>query len=677
MSTAKNTTGLAVAGVTLGGVGTIISSVAMHRTKVNADHIEQLEKKVFSGSDVVTALNAPLPPSSTRELTVENTVTMCTNDGYVKRVTGNGIKDDGYRVIFPPGLGNGNVVCNDVSETGQVAVFKDHTGTLITNSQQCAIKDNYMFAKRIVVDSTAPTGPHNTVDGTISCKNLNTDMVNVQNTLHVKDMVVQNSFNATAATTLMPLASNSSTGFITSADYTKFMSLHQSVVDQSNDITSLNTTVQDHDTRITNNTSAIGILQDKNTSTKVAIGSDAGIDKQGEHAVAIGNSAGAITQGTQSIAIGFASGNNGQMKNAVAIGSQAGIKLQGEGGIAIGFESGKDGQMLNAVAIGTGAGKVKQSTQCVSVGFESGNEGQMQNAVAVGNSAGKTQQGKGSVAVGLYSGFQNQADDSIAIGTYAGAYTQGRWSVAIGVGSGIRSQKAKAVAIGLFAGGEAQGEACVAIGANTAHISQQENSIAIGHNTVKEGQGPNSIAMGSYACSKVAQGSNSVVVGYMACQSGGQGDNSVAIGSNIVGTQGAKCVALGSNMVNTQNTESVCIGVGNVVDNTTTISQAAKSIIINATGTSFGTTTQGVFVAPVNTSTSNGYGRIMKYNSDTKEMTTYVPAPGDPMPATPDTSNDQHYKNSQAGSMVFNKEALYVCYDTDKWARVPLAWASW
>jgi hypothetical protein len=134
-------------------------------------------------------------------------------------------------------------------------------------------------------------------------------------------------------------------------------------------------------------------------SSKVSIGSNAGLNGQGANAVAIGNSAGYNTQGVGAVAIGYGAAYYTQGQYAVAIGTNAGRNTQGQYAVAIGLNTGYNTQRLNAVAIGQNAGYLAQGT----------------NAVAIGYGAAYYTQGISAVAIGYGAGYQNQPANSIIL----------------------------------------------------------------------------------------------------------------------------------------------------------------------------------------------------------------------------------------------------------------------
>lgn len=74
--------------------------------------------------------------------------------------------------------------------------------------------------------------------------------------------------------------------------------------------------------------SGITTTQIRTTSTKVALGLDAGLTGQGNNAVGVGGAAGYFNQGANTVAIGFQAGYDTQGQNSIAIGTFAGNFFQ-------------------------------------------------------------------------------------------------------------------------------------------------------------------------------------------------------------------------------------------------------------------------------------------------------------------------------------------------------------
>ena len=251
----------------------------------------------------------------------------------------------------------------------------------------------------------------------------------------------------------------------------------------------------------------------------VAIGNNAGAGSsstiyQGANAVAIGNGAGAGTttagtgQGTGAVAIGYQAQQTGisTTYNAVAIGYQAGNDRQNYRAVAIGDSAGNSLQGLQAVALGYFAGNSGQGNEALAIGYGSGQSTQGANATAIGSLAGYTNQGGNTLALGGASGQYYQKQYAIAIGYLAGqgassSNYQGTNAIAIGQSSGQYFQGANSIAIGQNAGtgtttaGTGQGTNCIAIGQNAGNASQGNNAIAIGYNAGVSSQFAGSICL--------------------------------------------------------------------------------------------------------------------------------------------------------------------------------------
>jgi hypothetical protein len=154
-------------------------------------------------------------------------------------------------------------------------------------------------------------------------------------------------------------------------------------------------------------------------TTRIHLGTNAGLTSQSAGSVAIGDGAGQTSQAV--------SGDN-----AVAIGRFAGQTSQGDSCVAIGAAAGKTSQAAGGLAIGTEAGETRQKAGAMAIGFQAGRTDQFANAIAIGNGAGNSNQGTNSVAIGYNSA--GTGTNSVAIGNAANTSTFGN-SVAIGAGA--------------------------------------------------------------------------------------------------------------------------------------------------------------------------------------------------------------------------------------------------
>jgi cytoskeletal protein CcmA (bactofilin family) len=176
-----------------------------------------------------------------------------------------------------------------------------------------------------------------------------------------------------------------------------------------------------------------------------------------------------------------------------------------------------------------------------------------------------------SIAIGLYSG-QSQGEFSIALGGYAGQ-VQNNYTVAIGQGAGS-NQSQSAIAIGKGSG-----------------FSQDLNAIAIGLD------------------SGYTQNTDAIAIGFSSGFS--QNTNSIAIGTGAGQTQSVGAVAIGAGAGLTQGNHSIAIGTNTVTSNT-------GSIVLNASGSSFGSQVDNAFyVNPIRTGTTqfSDYAYALGYTS--------------------------------------------------------------
>jgi hypothetical protein len=103
------------------------------------------------------------------------------------------------------------------------------------------------------------------------------------------------------------------------------------------------------------------------SSSKVAIGDQAGQTNQADGGVGVGGGAGANNQGGSAVAIGYVAGYNNQGASSIAIGPNAAQAGQGAQAVAVGFAAGQNGQGANAVAIGTFAGQSGQAANSIAI----------------------------------------------------------------------------------------------------------------------------------------------------------------------------------------------------------------------------------------------------------------------------------------------------------------------
>ena len=147
----------------------------------------------------------------------------------------------------------------------------------------------------------------------------------------------------------------------------------------------------------------------------IAIGDGAGQTSQaasGDNSVAIGRFAGQTSQGDSCVAIGAAAGKTSQAAGGLAIGVEAGELRQKAGAMAIGFQAGRTDQFAGGIAIGNGAGILNQGTDSIAIGKSSAGTGS--NSVAIGNAA-NTSTFATSVAIGASA--LSTANNQITLGT--------------------------------------------------------------------------------------------------------------------------------------------------------------------------------------------------------------------------------------------------------------------
>jgi hypothetical protein len=295
--------------------------------------------------------------------------------------------------------------------------------------------------------------------------------------------------------------------------------------------------------------------------------------------------------------------------------------------ISIGYQpTVQSGQQWDAIAIGVRAGTTNQHDNAIAIGNRAGNTGQGESAVAIGGGsggnggAGQTNQSSGAVAIGDHAGTDTQGYRAVAVGAYAGVYGQYQNAIAIGEQSGYNQQKAYAIAIGLNAGNESQAEDGVAIGRESGHYNQEQYAVAIGYGAGNDAQHTGSIAIGASAGNS-AQGNNAIALGRSSGQTS-QSDGAVAIGYGAGNsTQGQYAVALGYQAghgdSSPQGQYSIAIGT-----NAGYSTIANSSIVLNATGIDFGSSTSGLFINPVRyTETQDvDFDGLVFYNSSSKEI---------------------------------------------------------
>jgi hypothetical protein len=174
-------------------------------------------------------------------------------------------------------------------------------------------------------------------------------------------------------------------------------------------------------------------------TSKVRIGTNVGLNNQGENSIAIGNTTATTNQGENSIAIGNTTASCNQGCNNIAIGRLAGDSIQKQFGVSIGFVAGRTNQGTNCIAVGYFAGNLDQSANSIAIGSGAAQSTQGFQSIAIGQRAGQLSQGVECIAIGSRSGRSNQAKGSISIGNSAGSNNQGSFSIAIGNLAGVSS----------------------------------------------------------------------------------------------------------------------------------------------------------------------------------------------------------------------------------------------
>lgn len=148
-------------------------------------------------------------------------------------------------------------------------------------------------------------------------------------------------------------------------------------------------------------------------------------------------------------------------------------------------------------------------------------------------------------------------------------------------------------------GKSGQGINAVALGSSAAQSAQGRDSVAVGVRAGENTQGVQAVAVGS-AAGKDGQGQDAIAIGYSAASQG----------------QGAYAVAIGSVAANTgQGDHAIAVGY-----QAAAASQNARSICVNATGSAITANQEGFFVAPVRDENTDVSGKVMCYDTTTKEI---------------------------------------------------------
>jgi hypothetical protein len=185
-----------------------------------------------------------------------------------------------------------------------------------------------------------------------------------------------------------------------------------------------------------------------------------------------------------------------------------------------------------------------------------------ENSISIGLSNGSGGGGTNSICIGRNANWANAAN-TISISFGAGQNSNSGDNICIGYQAGGRYAKNNSILIGGASGYSGCGIGTVAIGSNSSYISPSNDG---------------SVSLGFY-CGYFNQGSNTVAVGYQAGYNS-QGNNAISIGNQA-----------GYN------------------------SQHANSIILNASGTSFNSSTiNSFFVKPIRTA-AGGATNLLAYDT--------------------------------------------------------------
>jgi hypothetical protein len=110
-------------------------------------------------------------------------------------------------------------------------------------------------------------------------------------------------------------------------------------------------------------------------TTRVKIGSNAGLTNQGVQSIAVGPNSGQVNQGVDAVAVGHFAGTTGQGAFGVAVGSNAAASNQGTNAVAVGHLAGKTNQAANSIVINATGVEVNNTTtnSCVIKPVRNGN----------------------------------------------------------------------------------------------------------------------------------------------------------------------------------------------------------------------------------------------------------------------------------------------------------------
>uniref|UniRef100_UPI003F6DAC89 beta strand repeat-containing protein n=1 Tax=Lonepinella sp. BR2882 TaxID=3095283 RepID=UPI003F6DAC89 len=271
------------------------------------------------------------------------------------------------------------------------------------------------------------------------------------------------------------------------------------------------------------------------SSSAIAIGNDAVVQKYSDSAIAIGDNAKvaattAVAVGPNTTASGVASTAVGSSAtaggaSATAIGSNS--TASAPSGVAIGDSA--SSAASKTISIGLNAGKGQQAdisgtkNSHINIGELSGENVDGQLNIAIGKQAGSNVRGKGNIAVGTEAGMNivgsdESLGDNVAIGTKANSYsTQTNVQFATALGA-LTTASSGSSALGYTA--NATGEKSVAVGYGANASGSQ--SLALGLNS--NASGVDNVALGSTSVAATKSGT-----GYL---TGNVSDTVVSVGND-------------------------------------------------------------------------------------------------------------------------------------------------
>lgn len=182
-------------------------------------------------------------------------------------------------------------------------------------------------------------------------------------------------------------------------------------------------------------------------------------------------------------------------------------------------------------------------------------------------------------------------------------------------------------------GKSGQGTQAVALGDTAGFITQGARSVAVGYNAGRNNQGVQGVTLG-HSAGMNNQGQDAIAIGYSAA-SQDQGAFAVAIGGNAATTgQGEFAIAIGRSAA--------------------AANQNARSICINATNNEITVNQQGFFVAPIRDLNTEVTGKVMCYDTTTKEVILRNP------PVASSVIETTFDFDATANSVIFDDEHIYV-----------------